>query len=124
MSAGFEQFRVLPEHVTLLSNARVGWNDCENGAPSVDCKYPYGDYNVAHSMVTLLKLEPDHPDRPDEDYDDYSVEDWYAEATVQRMYQLHAETRTVLEIVLNTGSLQPGLYEREKYGGRWARIAD
>lgn len=114
MSFGKEQFRVLPEHVTLLSNAYTSWDDCEYGAASIDCKRPYGDSDVIGSIAELLKIAPDQPDE-DEPYSD---------ALVARLDRLHRQTSVVLQILLHTGVLQTGEYERERYGGRWSRIAD
>jgi hypothetical protein len=126
MPFGKEQFRVLPEHVTLLSNARVSWDSGEFGAPAVDCKRPYGNSYVEGDLMALLNVAPDHPNRPAGDYDpnDCDVYAMYTDQTIDRVIDLHKQTETVLQIFLNTGAMLPGLYEREQYVGRWARIAD
>lgn len=35
--------KILPEHVKLLKRLEWQWQDCESGAPAVDCKRPYGN---------------------------------------------------------------------------------
>jgi hypothetical protein len=113
-----EQFRVLPEHIALLRAASVGWEDCEFGAPAIDCKRPYGCSSVYGSMVEVLTkaglwkgAQPD--DHGQLEHDDY-----------ERLYQLHKETETVLQIILYTGTMTTGLYETPQYRSRWVRVGD
>ena len=35
-----KKFEVKLEHLKLLKRAYVRWEDCEFGAPSIDCKRP------------------------------------------------------------------------------------
>jgi len=32
------EFQLTEQHVTLLRNAYVNWDDCEFGAPAINCK--------------------------------------------------------------------------------------
>jgi len=118
------QFRVLPEHITLLSNANVGWDDGEFGAPAIDCKRPYGNSHPLSDIAKLLKLPPDGKVREDEDPSDWDFYEVYSQASLDRMNKLHEETQTVLQIFLSTGTMQPGLYEAEKYKRKWTRAGD
>ena len=40
------EFTVTEEHLKLLRRAYVDWEDCEFGAPAIDCKRPYGNSDV------------------------------------------------------------------------------
>jgi hypothetical protein len=92
------QFRVLPEHIILLQRAYVRWDDCETGAPAIDCKRPYGNSSVVCDVAKILK--------PDWEYDDLNTEQYNS------LWQLHRETETALQIFLQTGVMAPGLYEK------------
>lgn len=100
MHRDIEQFELQEPHITLLQNAYVSWEDCEYGAPSIDCKRPYGNSNVLEDMRALLGGYTD-----------------------DELAELHKETQTALQVILDTKSFQWGLYEREKYGGKWALAA-
>jgi hypothetical protein len=116
------QFRVLPEHITLLSNANVGWDDGEFGAPAIDCKRPYGNSNVLGDIARLLAIPADSKMPEDEDPQDWDIYEAYSQATLDRMNKLHEETRIALQIFLSTGIMQTGLYETEKYKRKWTRV--
>ena len=36
-------FEVKPEHIKLIKKMCISWQDCEFGAPAIDCKRPYGN---------------------------------------------------------------------------------
>lgn len=93
------QFRVLPEHIILLQQAYVSWNDCETGAPTIDPKRPYGNSSVMRDMVKMLNLGWDYENITNEQY--------------QYLWKLHKETEQVLTIFLQTGVMAPGLYQKE-----------
>lgn len=50
-------FELKEEHLKLLRNVCVYWDDCEFGAPAVDCKKPYGSSNVYKDMAKILGIE-------------------------------------------------------------------
>ena len=45
--------RLTEQHITLLRNACVYWEDCETGAPGIDPKRPYGNSGVASDVTDL-----------------------------------------------------------------------
>ncbi len=53
-----KKFEVKLEHLKLLKRAYVRWEDCEFGAPSIDCKRPYGNSSVVEDMFEILYGEP------------------------------------------------------------------
>jgi hypothetical protein len=105
------EFTVTDQHLKLLNRAYVGWDDCEFGAPEIDCKRPYGNSDVIGDIIEILGV----PEDQWSDGDEGILPD--AELDLTR---LHAETATVLQIALNTGEFRTGRYIREKYGD-WHR---
>lgn len=110
---GERSFELKSEHITLLRRAYVRWEDCEFGAPAIDCKRPYGDSDVLDDMAEILGIEPMgtnayDPDEPGftRDQEDY-------------LNQLHKETQTALQVILSTGSFEPGVYTTSDYGYEW-----
>lgn len=97
-----ETFTLTDEHLTLLRAAYIGWEDCEFGAPAIDCKRPYGNSDVIGDIHELLGGGGD-PSAEDE----------------ERYHKLHAETQTALQIVVQQASVRPGTYETEKYRNDW-----
>jgi hypothetical protein len=84
-----QTFRVRPEHITLLQNTYVSWDDCEFGAPSIDCKRPYGNSSVLRNMAEILNVP-----MTEDNYGDLELPD----DEVRRLYALHRETQTALQI--------------------------
>lgn len=100
------QFEMRPDHLKLLRRMNVEWEDCEFGAPSIDCKRPYGNSGVYDDIAEILGFVAD----PDPDADERFTPDQEAQ-----MNRLHRETMTALQVVLDTGTFRDGTYVREKY---------
>jgi len=99
-----EEFKLTEAHLKLLSRAYVGWESCEYGAPSIDCKRPYGNSNVEPDIAEIIGIP--YPEDVPESLGDY-------------LRKLHEETQTALQIVLCTKSFVPGVYiQSEKYKSR------
>lgn len=108
------EFTLTENHLKLLRAMFVGWDDCESGAPAVDCKRPYGNSYVEGDIAEILGIEPDLPE--DEEY---------SEELECKLLALHRETEFALQIVLNCGPV-PGKYrQKEKYNTRdWEMAGD
>ena len=102
-----QTFTVTEEHVKLLRNAIVRWEDCEYGAPAIDCKRPYGNSGVVHDIFEILGWEPS-----DDEWD------WTREEK-ERAYKIHKETEIALRIFLNVGRLGTGTFVSNDYGYEW-----
>jgi len=104
-----ERFELTEEHLTLLGRAYVRWEDCETGAPAIDCKRPYGNSYVAGDVAEILGWGV--------------VDEGLTDAQEDRALEIHHETLTALQIVLATRSFAPGTYVlRERYDRRaWVR---
>ena len=107
-------FEVTEEHIKLLRHAYVGWDDCEFGAPAIDCKRPYGNSNVIGDMVEILGLKNV---RRDEDGE-------YKPEIEEKLYTLHKELKTALQIALSTGKFEIGAYKAADYSNQWDEIKD
>lgn len=99
-------FVLTEAHIALLRRAYVGWDDCEYGAPAIDCKRPYGNSNVAGDIAEILGWDVD-------------ADEGLTRAQRDRASTLHAETQTALQVILATGAMKPGSYRRtEEYNNR------
>lgn len=115
----YKTFTVKEEHLKLLQNMTVGWQNCETGAPEIDPKRPYGNSDVVEDIHYILKGERINEDELEEkgiDYYDFidSIEEEYL--------KLHRETDTVLEIVLHTMLFEAGRYKRHSSSKKWMKM--
>jgi len=99
---GKETFELKEEHIKLLREAYVRWEDCEFGAPAIDCKRPYGNSVVYKDIAIILDIEPAKTK------DGIRV---FSEEQKEWMKKIHYETRIALQIILSTGKFETGLYE-------------
>lgn len=108
-----DTFQLTAEHIKLFAAAYVGWDDCEYGAPAIDCKHPYGDGDVPESIAKILNWPVYVAEEEDNDgYDEMC----------DRARDIHEEMRTALQIVLSTLSFVPGKYTSEDYGFSWKLV--
>lgn len=97
-----ETFELKQEHLDLLKRAWVSWEDCEYGAPAINCKRPYGNSDVEEDIAEILGWTL---------RDDELTSSQREEAAT-----LHKETQTALQVILSTQSFELGVYENyEKY---------
>jgi len=95
-------FEFTADHLKLLRTMYVGWQDCEYGAPEIDPKRPYGNSDVEPDIHEILTGETE-----------YELTDEQRE----RYAQLHRETQTAIQIMLQLGQVQLGAYTTStKYG--------
>lgn len=107
-----EFFVLTLAHIQLLRHANVSWDDCEFGAPRIDPKRPFGNSDVVSDMAKLLAVQPIATD-------DGEVR--WPPGTSTRMTNLHRELETALQVVLASGSFEPGEYWTPKYRRQWKR---
>lgn len=105
-----EYFTLTEEHIKLLSNAYVRWDDCEFGAPEIDPKRPYGNSDVIGDIAEILGLKKNICPHCGECLDSKDEE---------RLTTLHKETQIALQIILHTKSFIPGKYVKKDYGKDW-----
>lgn len=106
-----ETFEVTASHLALLERSYVSWDDCEFGAPAIDCKRPYGNSSVLLDLYEII-----YGEQPPEDEDG-----WERVITDEQEFHLetvHKQMKTVLQILVDnaTTGISLGWYTREKYG--------
>lgn len=99
-------------HLELLKNMVVRWDDCEFGAPAIDCKKPYGNSSVYEDMAKILGVKG---------FIDSDEEVSFSEEQIQFMNNLHKDTKIALQIVLKTGKFEPGIYVADEYSDNWEK---
>ena len=93
-----------------MRRACVSWDNCEFGAPAIDCKRPYGNSSVYNDIAEILDIT-------EEGEDDFTQEQF------DHMLQLHKETQIVLQIILTTGEMHEGRYVKEgDYSDDWRPV--
>lgn len=106
----YSTFTLTENHIKLLRAMYVGWQDCETGAPEIDPKRPYGNSYVAGDIHEILT---------DTRTGDYELTEKEEEAYLA----LHRLTEYALQIVLATGKMLPGKYEKAKYSRDWKYVS-
>ena len=111
MIQGTKTFEIKNEHLELLKRAYVSWEDCEYGAPSINCKRPYGNSHVEGDIAEILGWECDE-------------DGWLSEEQSAKARTLHEETKTALQIALATQKFETGVYlNYKKYDDtKWRKI--
>lgn len=104
-------FYVTEDKLKLLSKMHIGWNDCEFGAPAVDCKRPYGNSSVYSDIAAILHIEP-------------ALDDEFSQEQTDDMYAIHQSMQTVLQILAFNRSIEIGAYKAEKYSNEWHRAPE
>ena len=105
-----KQFELTLQHIELLTNAHIRWEDCEYGAPAIDCKRPYGNSFVEQDIAEILGLLSEGGNIDD-----------IPEEHVERCRELHEETETALQIILSAKTFEPGTYVADKYTFDWRK---
>ena len=122
------QFEVTPEHLALLQRFCVDWEDCEFGAPCIDCKRPYGNSDVHQDMLEIIGLKEIRSGvyeftlygktwllKGEDKYNIY-LDGADEESLIEVLNKLHKETETALQICLSTRTFTPGIFEEQDYG--------
>lgn len=106
------RFRLTENHIKLLNHMCVYFEDeAYSGAPAVDIKRPYGNRSVAHDIFRIINGKEWGDDK-------------MPVGVREELIDFHRETATALQVVLDTMSFQPGVYEKLPYGIRWRIIKE
>lgn len=90
-------FELKEEHLKLLKNVWIEWENGEFGAPCIDTKRPYGNSDVEYDIAKILDWAMVNDELTDYQY-----------ITAQK---LHKETQTALQIILSNLTFELGVYE-------------
>lgn len=104
------RFTLTADHITLLRCAYVRWEDCETGAPAIDCKRPYGNSWVEMDIARKLGWDV---------FLDQFEEPYLSKDQADRATELHRETETALQVILAKGTFQMGTYVADDYRDNW-----
>jgi hypothetical protein len=108
-------FELKQEHIDLLSETYLDWDNCEYGAPCINCKRPYGNSDVENDIAEIIKL-------PKKGNWDKEEEMWNDEAR-EKLYDLHKETEIALQIILHCKTFKLGKYKKkDDYGQEWEEL--
>lgn len=124
-------FEIKSEHLKLVKNMEVGWQDAEFGAPEIDPKRPYGNSDVYQDMLELFGLKEFEEGIYEfklfgkryllggEDEHNINLTN---DKLIKVLFDLHKETEIVLQICLRTGKFETGKFECEKYSSDWVKV--
>jgi len=113
-----EVFTVKAEHMKLLKRLHWDWNICEFGAPSVECKRPYGNSDVIQDIIKIVGDEAAVCPHCGELID---------ELDEAKYTKLHDEMKIVLNILSQNAEqgIQAGQrFVNKQYTNTWVREAD
>lgn len=106
-----KRFELTADHIKLLQHAHIRWEDCEYGAPAIDCKRPYGNSCVEEDIAEILGWAG---------FVEIDGEKILPDEVGAKAKILHAETETALQIILYTKHFQPGTYIlQDDYSTDW-----
>lgn len=108
MVISLKRFELKLEHIKLLKRAYIRWEDGEFGAPSIDCKRPYGNSFVYADIAEILGIN--------------HVGEVFTVYQKDLMWKLHRGTETALQILVQTGQYRIGIYEAEDYTNDWKLV--
>jgi len=101
------RFVLTEDHLKLIRRMTVRYNDYfEFGAPEIDPKRPYGNSSVYYDIVEILDIDPKGGDGHDSEF---------TEEQEELMLGIHKSTAKALQVILASGSFEPGIYESEEY---------
>lgn len=107
-----ESFILTDQHLKLIRRMTVNYNDiCEFGAPEIDPKRPYGNRDVYYDIAKILEIKPKDLEDPE---DLRFTEDQAAD-----MLEIHKSTAQALQVILASGSFEPGVYISDPYQRNW-----
>lgn len=108
-------FTLTESHLKLLRKFNVCWEgNAYFGAPAVDAKRPYGNGDLERDIAEILGWPL---------FEDADEQKHLSGVQRENALTLHKQTLVALEIVLQTGRFEPGVYKRPKYLGVWEKVS-
>lgn len=104
-------FLVLPQHIALARRLSIHWHDTGCGAPGASTTRPYGNSSylddIAEAIGYRLLTDEDGCSSPEEE---------------KYLERLHREMHLVLQIILQTGQMKPGIYKKPRVSENWVHL--
>ena len=120
-----EYYRLTEEQVLLIRELHVDWMPGSeigyDGAPCVNSKRPFGNSNVGGDVHEIVD-----PRTCDEIWNEYDEEDEDAfyEKQLETYNRYYKTLGKALQVVLSSGSFEPGMYSCNKYSRNYQRVTD
>jgi len=117
-------FDLKEEHLKLLKETSIDWNECEFGSPQINPKRPYGNSSGVDDVAKIIGIKKnketiEYDKSEEKEYDnkeDYFYRQDWNEKTYDYLMNLHKETQIALQIVLHCKTFELGKYTKLKYG--------
>jgi len=93
---------ITKDHVKLIRELGVGWDNAYFGSPSIDPKRPYGNSLVFHDIAEILGIVPNT------DTDDGYMT--FSNTQKEYMTNIHRELQYVIQIGFQFGRFVKGEY--------------
>lgn len=103
-------FLVTPHHLALAKRLSIHWYEAGCGAPGASTTRPYGNSTYLDDIAEIIG------------YRQLTDDDCYSPDEEAYLKQLHREMHLVLQILLHTGQMKPGLYKRPVALRNWVFI--
>lgn len=105
------RFELTAQHVALLRRANVRWSDgAYDGSPEIDAKRPFGNSDVVSDVAEIIGIEKSEAD---------DGETYWPKGTRERCLALYKTLAEALQVVLASGSFEPGVYVADEYRDNW-----
>ena len=106
-----QRFHLTADHVDLLRHANIDTDyDAGHGSPRICPKRPFGNSDVGRDIARILGWRL---------FEDEHGEFHMDKEQGRKARRLFAELGTALQVVLSTGSFDPGLYVAEDCKRNW-----
>lgn len=106
------KLKVTENHIKLLKELYIGWEDCEFGAPCVDCKRPFGNSDVYGDMAEILGIKLANQE---ENFELYNRQ-------IDSLAKGYRDLQDCLQILVRNLSIEVGEYERDDYDTNWRKV--
>ena len=103
-------FLLTSEHLALAKCLHIVWYDKGNGGPGASTMRPYGNSDMLFDIAEIIGY-----DQP-EDGEDFSL------TTERYLRGLHRDMQLVLQIILHTGQMEPGMYKKPGLTEDWVYV--
>ena len=124
-----EYYRLTQEQVNLIRHMHFDWAPGSEigyeGGPCINPKRPFGNSNIEGDVWEIVDPRPwDEMHKEDEDEDEevaWERQEQEQRAAFDRWYRTLGHA---LQVVLSSGSFEPGIYSCPKYTCSYRRVTD
>lgn len=103
-------FLVTPQHLALAKRLSIIWYEREHGGPGTDIVRPYGNRSLISDIAEIISAPlPEHGEG-------------FSPVAEQYLEGLHRDMHIVLQIILHTGRMEPGIYKKPSLREDWVEV--